>query len=718
MSRKINPYLFTFLSLLLGMFSSEIIFRLINESSLLSLALLRIFSELTIISAILTFILVNLKKKVRGLLTLFFILLSNIYACLQLGFNNFLGVYISFQTSSQLGAVKDYIADFIRSFRLYYFLTIIPFIIILIIYIIINKRITDNINKKTNIRASLTIFLVSLSIFIASIITPFMQDKNQTISNRALFKNASNPSLTIEQYGTLGFCFLDIKALIFPVEVEEVYEVTNKKEKTLNEYTREIDDTLWQEVIDTETNKTLNSLNNYFINRDITDKNEYTGLFEGKNLIVIMMESVNDIFINEEFYPNFYKLVNEGWYWKNNYSPRNSCATMNNEFSGMTSLYSIYNTCTASRYKSNTYYESMFNLFNNQKYITFSAHDYTQAYYPRKTIHTNMGSGEYFGAEKLGISYSSEYINWANDDDFMEAILDIIDKKTSDGENFMTWLTTVSSHQPYTVSSIQGDKYYSMTSGLNYPSDVRRYMSKLKILDEGLGILLEGLESRGILDDTVIVLYGDHYPYGISKKNLNKVMDIDVEEDNNAERVPFIIYNSEQTPQVYEEYTSYINILPTLANLFNLDYDPRLYLGTDLLSEDYSSLVVFADGSWKNEVAFYNASKNKIKYYGDTEYTSEEINSINKDINTKISVSSSVIKNNYFSYLAKKLGIETTVSTKTIATTKKATKKTTTVSSEETTTTTSSTTTTSIETTTEATTTTTTTTTTNIEVEN
>ena len=65
-------------------------------------------------------------------------------------------------------------------------------------------------------------------------------------------------------------------------------------------------------------------------------------------------------------------MVSEGWYWENNYSPRNSCATMNNEFSGMTSLYSIYNTCTASKYKSNTYYESVFNIYKKHNYITFA----------------------------------------------------------------------------------------------------------------------------------------------------------------------------------------------------------------------------------------------------------------------------------------------------------------------------------------------------------
>ena len=437
--------------------------------------------------------------------------------------------------------------------------------------------------------------------------------------------------------------------------VEERLAITKNNDKEITDKTRVIDDTAFNSVIENENNSEYKALSNYFINQTITDKNDYTGMFKDKNLIVIMMESANDIFINPEYYPNFYNLYTEGWSWENNYSPRNSCATMNNEFSGMTSLYSIYNTCTASKYKANTYYESIFNLFNRQNYVTFSSHDYTEAYYPRSTIHKNMGSGEYYGVQKLGIKYSNEYINWANDDEFMEAVLKIIDKKTSNNEHFMTWLTTVSSHQPYSSSSIQGDKYYSMTDGTGYSSDVRRYMSKLKILDNGLGILLEGLRSRGILDDTVIVLYGDHYPYGISKDHLNEVLDYDTNEDMNAEQVPFVIYNSTIEPKKFSEYTFYLNILPTIANLFDLDYDPRLYLGTDLFSSDAKSLTVFADGSWKNEIAYYNAKKNKIKYYTDKTYTTEELNQINNEITTKVNISNKVIKENYFEHLGNSL---------------------------------------------------------------
>lgn len=651
-----NSYFKVYSILLISMFLIEIIFRVISGIPLFSWSLLRIFLGLNIIVSILTFLINRLPNMLKRIIVPILVLAHGVYACLQLGFYNFLGVYISFQTSSQLGAVTDYIKDFIASFDYKYFLTLIPFVIVLALSIFGGKKLGDKVLSKWAFLSSFILFMVSVPIYAYTVMSTRFDDKLQSITNKELFLTASNPSITVKEYGTLGFCFLDVKAMINPVVIEEEYTFTQTHKQDKNEFSREIDDTAWNILINSEKNKTLNKLNNYFINQNIDDKNEYTGMFEGKNLVVIMMESVNDIIINPEYYPNFSKMLNEGWYWENNYSPRNSCATMNNEFSGMTSLYSIYNTCTASKYKKNTYYESIFNLYNDAGYVTFSAHNYTEAYYPRKTIHTNMGSGEYYGVQKLKIPYENEYRNWSSDEDFMEAVLKIIDKKTSNDEPFMTWLTTVSSHQPYSVNSNEGNKYYDMTKGTGYPTDVRRYMSKLKILDNSLGILMEGLEERGELDDTVFVLYGDHYPYGISTTKLNKVLDYDTKEALNAERVPLVIYNSTmEESKVFTEYTTYINILPTIANLFNLDYDPRFYIGQDLLSKDYQSLVVFADGSWKNEVAYYNASKNKIKYYTSDEYTNEEIKAINDLIDTNINISRDVIKNNYFEYLGKKL---------------------------------------------------------------
>jgi phosphoglycerol transferase MdoB-like AlkP superfamily enzyme len=152
-------------------------------------------------------------------------------------------------------------------------------------------------------------------------------------------------------------------------------------------------------------------------------------------------------------------------------------------------------------------------------------------------------------------------------------------------------------------------------------------------------------------------MFGDHYPYGLPLEEINEVLPYDLSDYEN-ERTPFAIYTPSLTPTKFSQYTSYINLTPTLANLFNLDYDPRLYMGEDILSDDYKSLVTYADGSWKNNDVYYNATTAVLKNYTENNYTNEEIIDINNEINAKMNMSSLIIKNNYFYDLNEKIKIQ------------------------------------------------------------
>ena len=645
----------------------EISFRLISGISLNNIALLRIFIGVNFVSVLLSFILSWFNKLISKILVLLVSFALSAYTFFQIGFNNFIGVYASVNTKSQLGAVKDYIIDFFASFKATYYLAFIPFILLIIYYLFLDKLTEKRIDKrfplKTNImfepgiRTITSILVLTFTGFLyyTSLDASFMQNKLQTISNKELFAYPSIASTTINQFGVLGFGFLDIKSTMVEAPSKVIYTAfeNNGKDNNNSESKREIDDTILDEIIKNEKDTTLNNINNYIKNKDITDYNSHTGMFEGKNLIVIMMESTNDIIINKDLYPNFYKLYSEGISFKNNYSPRNSCATGNNEFSGMTGLYTIQNNCTANVFSNNTYFTSIFNIFKNAGYRATSMHDYTEQYYVRNIIHKNLGSEAYYNANDLNIKYYNEYKNWASDEDFMNAAMDITLNDTSD-KPFMLWLTTVSGHQPYKVSSVEGDKYLSITEGTDYSMEVRRYMSKLKTFDNGLGILLDKLKASGKLDDTVIVMYGDHYPYGLKNKDISSVLTYDLD-DYEVERVPMVIYNSTIKSEVVEKYSSYINLTPTLANLFNLDYDPRYYMGTDVFSDDYLNMVAFADGSWKNADVYYNASSGSIKYYTSNEYTTDELIKINNIVTNRMQISESIIRNNYFNYLDNKI---------------------------------------------------------------
>ena len=652
---KINKFIYNFILLTVFIFLIEFIFKIVSNQYLIDISVIRILLSTLFISLIISFLEIKLKDNTIKIINITLILILTLYSLLQVGFRNFIGVYISFNVTSQAKAVTSYVFDFIRSFYWYYYLLFLPIILLTGYYKLVDKKIIrikldKNINKMIVSFQLVSFLLVIGFMYSLTINLDIFQNKLQTIKNSDLFFNPTNPSIAIKQFGSSVYGILDIKNLF----IHNTTEI--KKEKYVYTQNNNIDDSKWLELIKNEDDLVYNNLNNYFINNKINEKNSYTGLFENKNLIVIMMESVNDIFINPELYPNFYRLFSNGYYFKNNYSPRNSCATGNNELSGMTGLYSIYNKCTANTYSKNLYPESIFNLFNNRGYKTTSMHDYTEQYYQRREIHLNMGSKRYFDVDDLKLKYKTKDEEWASDEEFMKSVVNILKEYKKD-DRFMTWLTTVTSHQPY-GSSLYGDKYLYLFENNkydNYDIKLKRYMSKLKVLDNGLGVLLKGLEKQNKLDNTVIILYGDHYPYGLSKNILEVALPYSIEEKYESERVPFVIWSNDLEGTTFTNYTSYVNLLPTIANLFNLDYDSRYYVGEDLFSNNYQSITIFADSSWKNEIGFYDASNSNIEYYTNKTYSIDELIKINENVENKIKYSNLAIQHDYFNYLHQKL---------------------------------------------------------------
>ena len=631
-------------------FGVEVIFRAVECFTIFDWATFRIFLSAFFIATIIEIILSFIKKnKVKKTIRIIVLLLITIYAWVQAGFNNFLGVYISAGTSSQFGAVTSYVKEFLVSYKIEYYFIYMPFILYLI-YVLKNNNFSHQVKYTYQNRLGIfSIMIITTIIYFLTLYIPFMQNPIQMVLNKYLFFSPTNSSVAVNQFGSTVYAFLDIKQLFFPVYfLDSGFEHTESDENDI----RVFDDTLWKEVTKEETDPTKKTLDQYFLSRKIAQPNEYTGYFEGKNVIVIMLESVNNIILNSEYYPNFSKILEHSWYWENNYSPRNACATGDNEFSGMTSIYALNTSCTSNVYPNNEYFTSIFNVFKNSQYTVTSYHDLDSTYYARDIFHKAMGSMAYYDGNDLGISFdSSNCLEWPSDVEFVEKASAIFTQNTP----FMAWLTTVTPHQPYDGPSTYGDKYLSLFEDTNYSMELKRYMSKLKVTDDALGALINSLEQKGILQDTVIVLYGDHYPYGLVDSDVASVVDYDIHDFYEIERTPFVIYNSELEPVTFSSKTSYINILPTLANLFNLDYDPRFYFGEDLFSPDFSNRVVFADSSWEDNIARYDARSGLVTYLTNQRYTTLEIQKINQEINQKKQMSKLAITSNYFADLESKI---------------------------------------------------------------
>lgn len=645
-----NKVVFYSCLLTIGIFILEIFFKVIMGLSVFNWSVLRIFLGCIILSNIISLLISFLKRKYANIIVCVLLFLLGILFTAQGGMRNYLGTYMSLGTASQAHAIEYFIGDFFTSLNpWFYMLFIIPILYVLYFIFLDKKFIDKSLKYKYNVVRCITVFvtIITCGLYYGTINFSFMQDKMQIVSNKELYKNPSMQNIAVSQYGLLGYEFLDIKSLV--IKHEQTAETFAKYEpKEVTNYSRTIDDTAWDALQETETNKDYKTLNSYFMSKEITSKNDYTGMFKGKNLIVLMIESGSNVLKDyPEYFPNFAKLYNNGWSWENAFSPRNSCSTGNNEMTGITSLYTINNTCTINTYKDNIYYESLFNLFNKANYHTSSYHDYTDHFYYRSIYHPNMGSQNYYDVNKLGIKLGSEYQPWPSDVELIEkAVPHFIDE-----DKYMAWLTTVSSHMTYKNSSKTGDMYLDLYKDEDWDMTAKRYMSKLKIVDNAIGELLQELEDNGKLEDTVIMLFADHYPYGLSNDAFAQIAKYDTSSNGDTDRTPFIIYNPSLEAKKFDDYTTFVNILPTLANLFALDYDPRLYGGTDLLSDSYEGIVVFADGSWRTDKAYYDATKSKINYIGADKYTDEEIISINTKVKNEMKMDNLAIKTNYFVYL-------------------------------------------------------------------
>lgn len=612
----------------------------------------------------------------QRILNIIYILFVGIYNFAEFGLSSYIGFFMGIGNADQGTKVGEFIRDFFSSYKVIHYTILIPLIIFLIYYIFIDRFVTKNIKRNSEFTliqkiyievVTVVIIIILSSAYYATIRLDNFKNKLQTESNYGLWLYPENSNLTVNNFGVLMFGFCDIKASILHIDADYVMNLNlnksvienkeNNNEVVPVDLERKIDDTSWKELISKTNDGTFKSLNNYFINRSITPKNDMTGKFKDKNLIIIMMESVNEIAIyNEEYFPTLYKMYHEGISFKNNYSPRNNCSTGNNEFTVLSSLFTINNTCTANTYASNKYPEAVFNIFNNAGYKTSAYHDYTQKFYRRSKILPNLGANKYYGVEDLKIPYSTNYTEADDKDMFIAA-----QKYYMNEDKFMAYFATVTPHQSYIDSQICSERYYKKYRDLGYSSNLSRYLSKMQVMDEAFQELLKQLEETDKLKDTVIAVFGDHFPYGLTDSQINEFLEKNnagytinrnSTTNKNVDKTPMFIYNSEMEPLVVEDYTTIIDLLPTLLNMFDLEYDPRLYLGTDIFSNTHSSRAVFADGSWTNERGYYHAPNSSMKYLeGAEKYTDKELMYINQEISNRQKMSASAIKSNYFNYL-------------------------------------------------------------------
>lgn len=396
-----------------------------------------------------------------------------------------------------------------------------------------------------------------------------------------------------------------------------------------------------------ETNQKIRTLHEYFANEEYTRKNEYTGMFEGYNLIYITAEGFSPYAIVDGLTPTLQKLATTGFVFRNYYSPIWGTSTIDGEFINCTGLLPD-KTYSLRRMIGHDMRFCFGHMFGRLGYLTNAYHNHSDTYYDRDETHPSMGY-TYKGRKGIGISKVNGKYTWPESDlEMMElTIPEYIEK-----EPFHVYYMTVSGHMEYTFSgnrmSYNNRKY---VEDLPYSDVAKAYIACNYELEKALTYLIEQLEEAGVADRTVIALATDHYPYGLDKQYMDELAGHEVEENFELYKSTLILWSaSMKEPVEVNKYCSALDIVPTLANLFGLEYDSRLYMGKDILS-DSEGLVIFKNKSFITDSIMYDSRTKQITYLTEEEVSEEYVAAMRQIVKNRFAVSKDIIDLDYYSYL-------------------------------------------------------------------
>lgn len=365
---------------------------------------------------------------------------------------------------------------------------------------------------------------------------------------------------------------------------------------------------------------------NYWIdnNRELSENNEYTDIFKDKNLIILQSESLSVNAINENITPNLFRLKNEGIFFSNFYAPLYPANTSDSEFIIQSSLIpSLNNGITCYEYGDNDFRETLPLLFKNKGYSVNSYHSYFENYYNRNNFHKALGFDNYYGLESLfideKIKYEEEY--WTDDYKLIEAYLN-----NRNSDKYYSLIITASGHLPYDRSRAQLNDNYLKIKEL-YPEmndELAYYYASLMKYDDALGLLINNLN-----ENDVLVIVGDHYPYGLNTEAQSELMPSDYKKF----KTPFIIYTKDIEHKEINKCCSTFDILPTLANMFGFEIK-EYHTGKDIFSEN-DSAVYFSDGSLIINDEYIDSGEEYLKHQDVYFYCQEILKNMKKNQSLK-----------------------------------------------------------------------------------
>lgn len=386
-----------------------------------------------------------------------------------------------------------------------------------------------------------------------------------------------------------------------------------------------------------------------------TNRNEYTGLFEGYNLIFLTAEGFSTYAVREDLTPTLYRLINSSFVFSNYYVPLWQTSTSDGEYVNCTGLIPD-GQFSMRKSSSNNMAYTLPRFFAGEGVYSWAYHDNTLSYYDRQLSHPNLGYD--YKASKLGELSEEEWGEWifpmenptawpASDYEMMQGTV----PEYINADRFHVYYMTVSGHMNYNFKGNQmALRNREAVQELDMSENAQAYIACNIELDKALAYLLEQLEQAGKLQNTVICLSADHYPYGMTMEQYEELAGKDLSNGKDLYRNSLILWNAAmEEPVTVDKACCSVDLLPTLLNLFGFDYDSRMYAGRDIFSKE-EGLVIFNDQSFVSDTAEYNRKDKTVIWKKELswEEQKEYLDMKKQDVKNRYLFSAYILRNDYY----------------------------------------------------------------------
>lgn len=412
-------------------------------------------------------------------------------------------------------------------------------------------------------------------------------------------------------------------------------------------------------LAENEPDERVANAHRYVASQTPASENEYTGMFAGKNLIIITAEAFTKQVIDPVRTPTLYRMAHEGIYFTDYYQPAWGGSTSTGEFSNLYGIVPTNGIDSIKQMIGKNNDLTIGNQLRKQGYSSASFHNGEYTYYNRNLTHCMIGYDVFLG---MGNGLEEGVANtWTESD---QEMIEFTVPQYLDKQPFSLYYMTISGHCSYNSSNAMSAKNYHVVENEPWSQTIKYYHAANIELENAMTSLLKILEDAGILDDTVVVISPDHYPYGLSSSyawsnGVSYMAELYGQptgscfvRDNNA----LIIWSGclEGMNLQIDAPTYSLDILPTLSNLFGVEYDSRMFAGRDVLSDEMP-LVLWNDYSWKTELASYNASTGDYVIAEGAEVSEDYRDQISAIVRNKITFSDVVQDRDYYGIVLNEL---------------------------------------------------------------